>query len=140
VEQVVSGLIVEELGPSEQPKLYTGVPSRVAYLAHPLGRGPDREQNRQNAMTWLAWLTEAFSDVAFVADWILLAGLWPETPARRVRGLKIDLALLSRCDEIWLVGGRVTEGMRIELTHAMERGLKVVDMTYLGSLPPCELA
>lgn len=106
---------------------------KVVYVAHPLGMGEDREQNRRNAALWVAWLAEHYG-IAPVADWIVLSGVWPES--MRELGLKIDLALIERCDEIWLVGGRVSPGMQIELEEARRLGKTVVDMTYLGALPP----
>lgn len=107
---------------------------KVVYVAHALGSGPDREQNRANAAKWGAWV--ATQGHAPVADWIWLSGEFAETPAARARGLACDLALVARCDEVWLVGGRVTPGMREEAAEAERHGVTVVDMTGLGPLPP----
>lgn len=106
---------------------------KVIYMAHPLGMGEDRERNRLNAMQWVGWICETFG-VAVIADWITLAGVWTED--KRDRGLAIDLALVERCDEIWLVGGRVSPGMDIERNAAAQLGKKVVDLTSLGYAPP----
>lgn len=108
---------------------------KVIYLAAPLGSGPDRERNRANAARWVAWATRAHA-VAVVADWIVLSGVLPETPANRELGLAADLALVARCDEVWLVGGRVSPGMAMEAAKARELGKPVVDLTHLGALPP----
>lgn len=104
---------------------------KVVYIAHPLGAGPEREQNRKNAAEWVAWAGET---VAPVATWITLSGEWTED--RRELGLQIDFALIERCDEVWLVGGRISPGMQLEAAHAVERGIAVIDMTALGSWPP----
>jgi hypothetical protein len=106
---------------------------RVVYIAHPLGAGPDREQNRRNAAQWVAWA--ARQGVAPVADWVILSGEFEETYENRALGLSIDLALIERCDELWLVGGRVSPGMAIERDHAIASGVQVVDHTSLGALP-----
>jgi hypothetical protein len=103
----------------------------VVYLAHPLGAGPKRAQNRANAARWFGYLSRAYGN-AFIADWIILSGEWEETPENREQGLRCDLALVERADELWMVGGRVSAGMLLEADHARRCGKKVVDMTYLG--------
>jgi hypothetical protein len=111
---------------------------QVGYIAHPLGDGPDRERNRENASRWVAWIARTYN-IAPVADWIVLSGQWAETPANRERGIEIDLELVERCDIIFLCGGRVSPGMTQELHHATMHGLAVVDLTGMGYEAP-ELA
>lgn len=109
---------------------------KVVYVAHPLGGGPDREANRQRASRWVAWI--ARGRIAPVADWIILSGQWDES--HKPLGLEIDVALVVRCDEIWLVGGRVSNGMAIERDAAIGAGLVVRDLTHLGpEPPPCDV-
>lgn len=107
---------------------------RVVYIAHPLGAGADREQNRRNASKWVAWAYR--QGVAPVADWIILSGELDETPENRAGGLECDIALVELCDEVWLVGGRVSPGMEIEAGHARLCLVPVIDKTALGPLPP----
>lgn len=110
---------------------------KVVYIAHPLGGGPDREQNRRNASQWVAWA--ARRGVAPIADWIILSGEFDECPENRALGLSIDLALIERCQELWLVGGRISPGMAIERDHAIAMGVRVLDFTKtLGLLPADE--
>jgi hypothetical protein len=103
---------------------------RVIYVAHPLGAGPDREANRQAASQYVAAIGSV-PPFAPVADWIILSGQWDET--LRERGLEVDLALIDRCDEVWLCGPRVSPGMGIEKKHAEAQKKRVVDLT---TLPP----
>jgi len=107
---------------------------RVCYIAHPLGSGPDREQNRASAAEWCAFLALHF-DVSPVADWIVLSGEWSETPELRARGMACDLALVERCDELVLVGPRVSAGMLTEAEHARKHGKPVYDLTRLSMDP-----
>ena len=102
---------------------------KVCYIAHPLGHGEDRERNRANAQKWCAYLAEHHG-IAPVADWILLSGEWTED--KRELGLTIDKALIERCDEVWMVGGRVSPGMQIEADHARALGKPVRDLTCFG--------
>ena len=104
---------------------------KVVYVAHPLS-GPDRDANIARAARWCAWAFK--SGFAPVADWIVLASQLDES--YREPGLRADCALIKRCDEVWLVGGRVSEGMRIEAAAAKLVGLSVKDMTALGEEPP----
>lgn len=106
----------------------------AAYVAHPLGSGTDRESNRQHAAKWVAWV--ASWGIAPIADWIILSGEWEETPALREAGLAIDKELVERADVVLLVGGRVSPGMRIEADHAESLNTDVVDLCFLGTLPP----
>lgn len=110
---------------------------RAIYLAHPLGAGPDRELNRQRAARWVAW---AARSVAPVATWITLSGEWDESPENRERGLAIDVALVAICAETWLVGGRVSVGMKIESDEARRLGKPVLDLTFLGEEPPANMS
>ncbi|HEX9772554.1 MAG TPA: DUF4406 domain-containing protein [Steroidobacteraceae bacterium] len=113
---------------------------RVGYIAHQLGAPTvaEMEANRKNAELWLAWIAYHF-DVAPVASWISLSRQWPESEKLRKRGLEIDCVLIRRCDEIWLVGGRISDGMRIEMDAARDAGVVVIDLTALGHSPPSDL-
>lgn len=110
------------------------MPRPVIYVAHPLGSGPDREQNRQNAARWCAWVAE--SSAAPVADWIVLSGVWTED--KRALGLEVDFALIERCHAVVLVGGRVSPGMQLEADHGEEHDVPAIDLTDMGEEPPSE--
>lgn len=108
---------------------------KVVYIAHPLGSGPDRESNRQNAARWCVWALRE-KGVSPIADWITLSGLLPETPENRRLGLLADCAAVCVVDEVWLVGGRVSPGMQCEADIARMVGKPVIDLTHLGYEPP----
>lgn len=111
---------------------------RAVYIAHPLGPdGPERERNRKNAARWSAWLAWQF-EIAPIADWIILSGEWSESSGNRERerGLAIDFALIERCDEVWLVGGRVSPGMGQEVGRATQLGKRIYDLTRFGYEAP----
>jgi hypothetical protein len=107
---------------------------RVIYVAHPLN-GPDREANRANAAKWCAWVAQLGH--APVADWIILSGELAEADGREM-GLVIAHALVRRCDEVWLVGGRVSPGMQIEADEAVRLAKPVYDLTPYGYAPPSD--
>ncbi len=105
---------------------------RVVYLCHPLN-APTREgieANRKEAARWAAFFATYF-DVAPECSWIVLTGELEETSENRATGLAVDLALVERCDELVMVGPRVSDGMKLESQHALMRGLPVYNLVGL---------
>lgn len=43
----------------------------------------------------------------------------------RQAGIQLGLIWLSTCDELWIIGTEITEGMQIEIDKATELGLPV---------------
>lgn len=107
------------------------------YLCHPLGVGSDRPSNLKKAAAWGSWIIRTFG-VPVIADWIWISQLWEETPANRELGLRIDCELVRIASEVWLVGGRVSPGMRIERNAADRAGLPIIDLTEFGEEPPID--
>jgi len=104
---------------------------RMVYLAHPYGGDPD---NLKRALRWFTWVARNYRDVAPVMDWHLMCQVLEENVLNREYGLECDIEIARRCDEIWLVGGRVSAGMKRESAgHPCVR-----DLTALGFEPPKE--
>ena len=112
---------------------------RVVYLAHPVSG--DVPGNLARARRWLAWAIAAHADVAPIAPWITQCEVQDDAHEKqRARGLRDDCAVVARCDELWLVGGRISAGMRLERVAAEDAGVLVVDLTRLGEEPPARAA
>lgn len=114
--------------------------TKVVYICHPVNAG-DRKgiaMNLARARRWLHWAIERHPDCAFVMQWVLEVEVMDNEQDREVRaaGLRRDLKLVERVDELWLVGGRVSDGMTLEAAHAREHGKRIVDLTGLGAEPP----
>lgn len=122
--------------------------TRVVYLAHPVAPpcrcggvdcdnlGPV-ECNTASAHRWLRWALGEHPDVAFCVPWLPYVAVLPEDGgASRARGMRDDIAMALRCDEIWLVGGRVSSGMAQERDAMLAAGKVVVDLTDLGPEAP----
>lgn len=105
---------------------------KLVYIAHRLA-GPEHAQNRASAAKWVAWAAVNMG-VSPIADWIILSGELDES--YRELGLECDLAAVERCEEVWLVGGVVSPGMRKEAMFARSRGIHVYDLSWMGPLPP----
>lgn len=109
---------------------------RICYVAHPVGVEPERTENLERTRRWLRYLIAIYPDRAFALPWLPYCQVLDETPVNRARGIADDLAMLVRCDEIFLVGGRVSPGMAAEVDVAVRAGLEVLDLTALGPEPP----
>jgi hypothetical protein len=106
---------------------------KVVYVAHQLGSGADRDANRASASEWTGWIARTFN-VAVSCDWIVLSGQWPETPENRALGIATDLEMVSRADEVWCVGPRMSPGMETEAEHGRRLGKRVYDFTGVTAL------
>jgi len=115
---------------------------RVIYLAHPLGATTKEgvAANIAKAKRWVRWIYDHFPNVAVIADWLITCEVFDDlNPEHRAHGMKMNGFVLVRCDEFWMVGGRVSTGMAHELESAMEHGLRIYDLTWLGEEPPVEV-
>jgi hypothetical protein len=128
-------------------------PGRVVYLAHPVAppcvcdgghkvpphalRARMAECNCERARRWLSWAIAEHPDTAFCASWLPYLDVLEDDDAHnRDRGMRDNIATAVRCDEIWLVGGRISRGMASERDAMIAAGRRVVDMTALGHEPP----
>lgn len=95
------------------------------YIAHPLGKGPEREKNRLYASYWAAWAAE--QGFVPVCSWIVISAVWDESDEHRTSGLAIDCEQISRCDELWICGSHVSPGMGVEIEFAKKCNVSVID-------------
>ncbi|KKM92267.1 hypothetical protein LCGC14_1220200 [marine sediment metagenome] len=108
--------------------------SQVIYLAHPVGAETPEgvRENIENAKMWVYWAIINY-DVAVVANWIYYCEVLDDhNPEHRAQGMRHGLDVLERCDELWLVGGRVSSGMDKEAKHSRLHAMVVRDFTSWG--------
>lgn len=106
---------------------------RTIYLAHPLAG--DVASNLARARRWLQWAYRNHREVVVLAPWMHEVELLAEDdadPVVREAALRRCAVVARLCDEVWLVGGRVTPGMEREAAAARF----VRDLTELGEEPP----
>lgn len=110
---------------------------KVIYLAHPAGADTiaEHKANLARAKRWFNWA--ARKGVAVIADWIIYCEVWDDRdPAMRALGLDADDAMICKCDEYWMVGGRISSGMDRGRSTAWAEGIEVIDLTSMGEEPP----
>jgi hypothetical protein len=120
------------------------------YVAHPVappcacGMMPSTpkdavECNLDRARLWFRWLLDAAPNVALIASWMPYVEVVPDgDPKWRERGMRDNLAVVTRCDGIILVGGRLSGGMTAELAASRPRAgiATMCDLLHLGTHPP----
>lgn len=92
----------------------------LVYLASPY-RG-NRDQHEAFARMALRYAIQ--SGVAPIAPHLLYPQVLDDSLAgERALGIALDLALLSRCDALWLCGDEISAGMEQELEEARRAGI-----------------
>ncbi len=108
----------------------------LVYLAHPVGHDPEeRKRNLENTNKWFLFLLE-HTDWSLCVPWFIYVSNLDES--WRKRAMRDDLVNLERCDGIVLTGGRISEGMQMELGLAQMAGQRVYDLTSVGYEPSPE--
>lgn len=88
---------------------------RMVYICSPL-RG-DMEQNIRRAHEYCAYAADC-GMLPLAPHTIFTHYLDDRNPAQRQQGLRMGLELLKRCDELWVMGSALSEGMQGELALA----------------------
>lgn len=92
----------------------------MVYIASPL-RG-DYDANIKKAIEYCK--TASDLGVIPLAPHTIFSQWCNDTiPAEREKGLELGLSLLSHCDELWVMGKEISEGMRGEIYYAQEHNI-----------------
>lgn len=99
---------------------------KMVYIASPL-RG-DYNTNIKNAVEYCRLAGER--GVLPLAPHIIFSQWCNDTvPKQREQGLQLGLALLEKADELWIMGEKISEGMRGEISFAMEHDIPAYHIT-----------
>lgn len=115
---------------------------QVVYVAHPVGVVPSIvECNLKNVVKWLRYFVVADPSRVYTVPWVAEVLAFPGGGFVRSfdDALSDDEEILSRLDQIILVGGDISPGMQRELNKARALGMRVTDMSEYRSpsdLPP----
>lgn len=100
---------------------------KMVYLASPL-RG-DYDRNIERAVEYSRLVSEC--GLLPLAPHIIFSQWCNDTvPEQREQGLKLGLALLEKCDEMWVMGKEISQGMQGEIDFAREHGIRTYFVPY----------
>ncbi len=95
---------------------------KMVYIASPL-RG-DYDTNIKNAVEYCRIATEF--GIMPMAPHIIFSQWCNDTiPEQREQGLKLGLELLSRADELWVMGNQISQGMHGEISYAIKHKIPI---------------
>jgi hypothetical protein len=105
----------------------------LVYLSTPLWQ--DVPGAMRVAERWVAWVLAAYPHIVPFSAWLVWGATMGDA-AGRMRALDCAVEVVQRCDEIWMVGGRITPLMQAEMTSAERYGKRVLDLSFMGLDPP----
>ena len=91
----------------------------IVYICSPYSG--DIEGNVERARQYSRYAVE--QGAIPIAPHLLLPQYMPES--ERDLAMFMDIAILSKCAEIWIFGNRITEGMQEEIDYAKSKGMKM---------------
>lgn len=111
---------------------------KLVYICSPYHG--DMERNHQNALDYCEYAAQ-MGVIPLAPHTIFTQYLDDDVPSQREVGLKMGLALLKRCDELWVFGPKITEGMKQEIIQAnMEQiPIRLLPDCCLHQEPPLEM-
>lgn len=118
----------------EKLQMYMPEPHKrqLVYIAHPVRPRPDtletEKLNLQYAESWVRWAIVDCGVLAVAPYLGLCRALNDGDTSERIMGVAVSLRVLRKCDELWLCGPRISEGMRQEAELAEEAGVQIVDL------------
>lgn len=101
---------------------------KIIYIAHPIGGDVTNNLERIKNIVRELNLTDC-SIVPFAPYWVDCHALNDNNPDERARGIKNDIAFFEKgvIDEVWLYGGRISNGMQAEIELATRLNIPVID-------------
>lgn len=93
---------------------------KMVYICSPL-RG-DLEGNIKKAVEYCTH-AEARGVIPLAPHTIFTQFLNDTIPEQRQKGLKLGLELLKRCDELWVCGNVISQGMKDEIEEARQNNI-----------------
>ena len=92
----------------------------IVYICSPY-RG-DTEENVKRARRYSRYAVD--KGYIPIAPHLLLPQYMNEETERDL-AIFMDLVILKKCEELWVFGDRITEGMKIEINRATKKSMKI---------------
>lgn len=95
---------------------------KLVYICSPLRGDADRNIRKANGYCLFA----AKQSLVPVAPHVMFPGILDDAiPEERSLGLSMGLELVKRCDEVWVFGERLSEGMQAEIRAAEDMSIPI---------------
>ena len=98
--------------------------SPIVYIASPFAG--DERYNTEMARRYCRYAVD--QGCIPIAPHLWLPGILSEETERDL-AISMDLRLLERCDELWVCGDEISEGMAREIAHAEDIGIPIMHIT-----------
>lgn len=98
-----------------------GAGMKLVYIASPLrGENPSEKDYKKNIKQATEYCEKACSlGVLAFAPHLYFTQFYNDTiPEQREKGLEMGLAMLEKCEELWVMGTHISQGMRGEIVYA----------------------
>ena len=112
----------------------------VAYIGHAVGEKNvelfdlRRGDNIANSIEWVRFLRSTTQFAICYPSFVYLAAV--DETAYQPRSFVDQLEILTRCDVYVPLGGILSPHMKAEWRHAESHKIPVLDLLYLGRVPP----
>lgn len=97
---------------------------KLVYLAHPVSG--DTPANLESAAQWVRWASRLSGVVPLAPYFQSVAAFSELNPSEREEGFQHGLKVLRSCQELWVCGEKITDGMRREIYCAQGWQIPVV--------------
>lgn len=118
---------------------------KLIYIAHPFSEKkrsgqPDllkMDDNIRKARLWYKWACDNYWPThTFNTMWLINVEVFNDADKQqRSRGMQRNFTHIRGCEELWLLGDRVSRGMIEEGTYARSYGIPVYNLTSEGLDP-----
>lgn len=94
----------------------------MVFICSPLAGA--MEENLRNARRYCRYAIRQGA-IPFAPHLFFTQFMDESDPGQRNLGIVCGLAILEKCNEMWVFGEHLSEGMHRELTHAMRSGMRI---------------
>jgi len=97
---------------------------KLVYISHPV-RG-NVQENLKAASHWVRWATRLPGIVPIAPYFQSVVAFSESDPDERQEGFNHGLKILQYCQELWVCGERITEGVQLEIDYAWRWQIPVI--------------
>lgn len=102
---------------------------KAVYICHPVSG--DIKNNLKKIRDIILYIAENYEDVVpFCPYYAYIESLDDSNLKHRLKGMKFNVQLIQKCcDELWIFGDRISQGMEYEIYCSYQWGVEIVNMS-----------